>query len=181
MDKIGTLIKKSLEHFDQQNYDNIELLNIDDKKFAFNEETDRNLDKELDTDPRKNYKVKEITRYLKNETYDIEQLALFDSQTKTWIWSWCIPIISKTFIQESKYLLEYGLSLNVKLDQEDFYYLKVLLTNSRVNIEDEIQLEIMLAVCSYLLGSRIKCIYRKTIDGKNNNDIIYFYLIKNIY
>lgn len=180
MDKIGTLIKKSLEHFDQQNYDNIELLNLDDQKFAFNEETDRNLNKGIDEDPdpRKNYKMKEITRYLKNEIYDIEQLAIFDSQTKTWIWSWCIPIVSKAFIQESKYLLEYGLSLNAKLGQEDFYYLKVLLTNSRVNIEDEIQLEIMLAVCSYLLGSRIKCIYRKTIDGKDNNDIIYFYLIK---
>ena len=178
MDKIGTLVKKALEHFDKQNNENIDLItNLNNKDILFNIKVKKDKDD-------KNYYSASLNKDIDSfefkffEDYIVEQLAIFDTQTKTWIWSWCIPIIYKDLVIESKHLLEYGLSLNTKIDQEDFYYLKVILTNSRINIEDELELEKILAVCSYLLQNRIKFIYRKTYDGKDNNNIIHFYLFK---
>ena len=110
--------------------------------------------------------------------YNFEQLAIFDIETKTWAWSWCVPIISKYLTVESKYLLNYGLSLNPDIDTKDFYYLKILLTNSRIYVGDELQLKIILAICSYILKNRIEFIYKLKITRKNNKDIIMFYLIK---
>ena len=163
--KIEVLIKKSLEHFDKQNYDNSKLIS---QRVDFRSEDTIELNKS---------RVSHIVEILESKYY-FEQLAIFDVQTKTWIWSWSIPIIFKELVNESKYLLNYGLSLEPKINQEDFYYLKVLLTNSRIKIDDDIQLDILLSICSYLLGNRIKFIYKKSKLNKDGKNIIFFYLVK---
>ena len=169
MDKIEVLIKKSLEHFDEQNKNNAKLLQT---KLNFT------YDVYITKDDEEEIEESDPLIAIDQSTYEYECLAIFDTQTKTWIWSWCKPIILRKLVMESKYLLNYGLNLNPRNEQEDFYYLKVMLVNSRIFVEDEYQLEIMLAISSYLLGNRIKCIYRQAGVKKNKEEIIYFYLIK---
>ena len=175
MDKIEVLIKKSLEFFDKQNYRNKEAIKyIDNKKeppfqTSFTGQEDQKKEERNIID----LTVNDIeTRYY------FEQLAIYDVETRTWVWSWCIPIILRNLTIESKYLLDYGLSLNPTKDTEDFYYLKVLLTNSRIHIKDELQLDIILAICSYILKGRIQFIYGENYHRKNNENVIIFYLIK---
>jgi hypothetical protein len=91
--------------------------------------------------------------------YDI--LGIFDNTTNIWIWGWMVPeyYINETVIV--KKLLNYGL----KIDRTDLsankLYLKTQLVNSRFLLEDEIQLDIHIALASYLIKDNIMFVYSK--------------------
>ena len=162
--KIEVLIVKSFKHYDEQitrNKENIESIKDEDLLFESLQGSDS--------------QKQEI--FIKDGLHSFQQLGVFDVETKTWIWSWCIPRLFKPLVQESQFLLKYGLSLNVGEDAEDFYYLKFLLTNSRIYFEDELQLNILISICSYLLGNRIRFIYQRKFKRKNSENVLYFYLI----
>ena len=173
--KIEVLVKKSLEFFDKQNDRNKDAITyIDNKKetpFQSSIPTE-----EMNTSSI-NHEISIVVNDIETR-YEFEQLAIYDIETKTWVWSWCIPIIINNLTKESKFLLDYGLSLNPTKDTEDFYYLKVLLTNSRIHISDELQLNIILGICSYILKNRIQFIYGENHNRKNKDNVIIFYLIK---
>ena len=106
--KIEVIIRKSLEYYDKQIERNLEEIDIIDrmKISPFHQfpvdESDENKIKI------NSFRIKKS----KGEViFDFEQLALFDVETKTWCWSWCIPIILSVLTVESKFLLKYGLSL----------------------------------------------------------------------
>ena len=99
--------------------------------------------------------------------------GIFDINTKVWIWSWATPnyIINDTI--ESKKILEYGLTLEPPTNSDIQYYIKSHLVNSRLFFENEIFLDIHLALSLYL--SKAKFIYSESI--KDNKKMIYYYLI----
>lgn len=169
-----TLIKKSLEYFDNNN-----------KKYEneINELTDsfikgKNIVKnELDD---QNSRLKFTSS---NFTYEPELLGVYNINAKTFVWSWNFINLPKYLAIQSKYLLKYGLDIGRSSEDflsEDSFYLKILLCNSRLNIEDEIQLDVLIAICSYILGGRIDFILKKKIKNDKLN-IIEFYIVKQIF
>ena len=61
---------------------------------------------------------------------------------------------------------------------KDIILLKTQLTNSRFILEDSIQLDIHLALCTYLLNENIKFIYPQKNILSKNQIIITYYIIK---
>jgi len=96
--------------------------------------------------------------------------GLFDINTQVWIWAWAIPdnVVNHTI--ETKKMLEYGLTLEPSTNSSIQYYIKSHLVNSRLFFENEIFLDIHLALSLYL--SKAKFIYT-TIKNKK----IYYYLV----
>lgn len=165
----GTLIKKSIEHYDNQNqeYSNQikEILNFDRKIFDSTGENKNRL-------------------IIKNKfEYEYELLGIFNIETKTFVWSWCFIDLPKYLATQSKFLLKYGLEIGISnhddILTEDSFYLKILLCNSRFSINDEFQLNIILAICSYVLSNRIDFIIKRPLVNMPN--IIEFYIVKQIF
>ena len=98
--------------------------------------------------------------------------GIFDINSQVWIWSWAMPnnIINHTI--ETKKILEYGLTLESSTNSSIHHYIKSHLVNSRLFFENEIFLDIHLALSLYL--SKAKFIYSSDFDKKN---IIYYYLV----
>lgn len=106
--------------------------------------------------------------------FSFERLGYFDIQYNIWIWAWVLSDFKATNEITCKYLLEYGIK-----QERDNFIIKSMLVNSRIQIEDDIQLDINLAIYNYLLKDRIKFIYpyKKFIDRERQKYIIYYLLI----
>jgi hypothetical protein len=89
-----------------------------------------------------------------------EIIGLYNQNTSMWIWSWSVPILNKNSIYTSKKLINYG----IELDPE-FVNLKAELITSRFIISNPIQLDIHLALASYL--SKNPVIYKYTNIKEN--------------
>lgn len=161
------LIKKALDYYDNQNNKYKDLITSIDVKFT--------------TDEYNNNIViyNETNNTIFNSQY--EMLGTFYPESKIWIWSWVFPSIQQLLNNISSMLLEYGLKIDTNTDNKDeFIFIKSLLVNSRILIEDDIQLDINLAIYSYLIKDKLKFIYPriKYLDEKNKKYIIVYYLIK---
>ncbi len=75
-----------------------------------------------------------------------EIFGSFDNRTKIWIWGWAQADIMKSTIKTSKQILNYGLNIGY----ENNKFLKTELVTSRFRINDVVQLEIHIAIASYL-------------------------------
>jgi hypothetical protein len=122
-------------------------------------------------------------RFNFDNTYDdfeYEYLGYFDNQNYIWIWSWVFPRASMKETKISRELLEYGLKLEPESNTYDHFMIKSLLVNSRIQIEESIQLEINLAIYTSLLRDKIKFIFpvKRIIDDSNQNFITNYYIIK---
>jgi hypothetical protein len=156
--KFRNLIKESLTYFDKQNlkYKNL----IDLKKKIFPDK---------------------IIFYGKNndeiDRYNYEVLSTFYNKTKVWMWGWMWDV--STPIAEG--LLKYGLKIDSKMvsDRPEFMFIKSQLINSRILLENKINLDIQLALSSYLIKD--KCIFLcqivESIDDDDPEDFIIRYLI----
>ena len=129
------------------------------------------------------YQNKTITIYStddnKQHVFDYELLGYFDTSSKIWVWGWSIADMDRDKIGTSTYLLNYGIDLDTT-DTKEHYFIKSLLVNSRILLEEDISLEINIAICTYILRNKCKFIYprkRYTNNDKNNYNIFYF-LIK---
>lgn len=161
------LIKKSLETFDDQNTNATELIQkYEGRSIGFINPTMR----------------------FNNKKFNFEILGVYDPNTKVWIWSWAIPIINPKYIYETSQLFKYGLTKilfrNTTVEEfmyfeedEEFskinFYIKTVFLNSRILINNNLELEILLAISSYILGNRIRFIFKE-----ENLDLVYYYLIK---
>jgi len=155
---LRTLIRKSLDYYDNKNNEY--------KKF-------------IKTDKIKMDKAKSKIM-LEDKVFSYEALGVFDNQTNVWAWSWMIPSIDNIKKNLSRKLLNYGLDIEIQNNEttlEDMY-LKTQFTNSRFLLNEFLQLEIHLALSSYLLKENIKFIYplRNYLD-KNKNKYVTFYLL----
>jgi hypothetical protein len=116
----------------------------------------------------------------RKETFDYELLGYFDNQNLIWIYSWVLPNIDLETTKISRELLEYGLKLEPDSNTDEHFMIKSLLLNSRIQIDELIQLEINLALYTSLLRDKIKFIYPYSVslDELNKNFLTFYYLIK---
>lgn len=158
------LIKKSLEYYDSQNDKNKKY--IENTKIIFSGED--NKISLIDQDE----------NILLDCNYEI--LGLFDNQTNVWLWSWLLPFLNSNDTIISRKLLDYALKLEPQSNSYDHYYIKSQLLNSRITIEDSIELDIHLALSSYLtkdLFSFIKPL-RINLNKEQTKYNTIYYLIK---
>lgn len=156
MSKISDLILKSFEYYDKKNQQYKKYLN---KNGVLDGENSQIIFGE--------------------EKFDYQLLGVFDNQTNVWIWSWMIPLIDNKKSDISKKLLNYGLNIFPSQENQEAIYLKTQLLNSRFLIEDEFQLEIHLALATYLAKDNFKFLYpiKDYFDNKKEKYITKYFFI----
>ena len=167
-DSLNQFIKKALQHYDSQNLANLTILHVPDANVKFNVSLNDNT----------------ITFILDDseKTFDFEMLGYFDNQAHIWIWAWLLTDLNSEQTKMARELLNYGLKLEPSSNSVEHFFIKSLLVNSRVSIEEDIQLDTNLAIFSYIIKNKIKFIYpRKRYLEKSNNTgeyVTFYYLIK---
>ena len=103
----------------------------------------------------------------------------YDISNNIWFWGWLLPLTNHDTIL-SRELLDYGLKLEPATNNNEHYYIKSQLLNSRITIEDMIELDIHLALSSYLIKDLYSFIKPLTVflDKDKTKYITYYYLIK---
>ena len=118
-----------------------------------------------------------------------EFIGIYNPSVSIWIWGWAIPNLMKNQINLIKKVLNYGINLD-----RDSVFLKSELITSRFKIMNELQLDIHLAIASYI--SKQPCVIpiidnqttvfehddKKILDiakdiGDNTIVVNYFYLL----
>ncbi len=162
IESLSQTIKKSLENFDNQNMKYIDYIKNTD--FKIDEHTDDIIFNFDDT----------------SKVYQYEILGYFDNQAQIWIWGWLLSDLESQYTKLSRELLEYGLKLEPKSNSYDHFMIKALLVNSRIQIEESVQLDINLAIYSSLLRDKIKFIFPRIryLDDSKKNFVTFYYLIK---
>jgi len=159
---LSETVKKALSHYDNQNWNFNTLINNQDIKFDLENGT--------------------ITFFFNdnNKIYNYEFLGYYDNQNGVWIWGWVLGDFNYKYTSQCRYLLDYGLKLEPKSATFEQSMIKGILVNSRIKIEEDNQLEVNLALYSYLIKDRIKFIYgnKKYLDNTSNNYVTFYYLIK---
>jgi len=155
-------VKKALNHYDNQNWDNKKIINNQDVKFD-------ELNSTITFFTDESYKI-----------YNYELLGYYDNQNSIWIWGWVLSDFNYKDTPQCKYLLDYGLKLEPKSATIEQTMIKGILVNSRIKIEEDVQLDINLALYSYLIKDRIKFIYgrKRYIDKTSDNYVTFYYIIK---
>jgi hypothetical protein len=99
---------------------------------------------------------------------EYEFLGIYLDSYHIWNWAWSTTQIQKSEMNISIELLQYGLNL---LDKHPF--IRYLLTNSRYFIKDKSQLDIIIAICSYVTKNS----YIYNFEYQTGNQKIIYYLI----
>lgn len=132
--KIDSTIRSSLEYYDNncEKYDDF----INKIKYVKQINNNQQTDEIIFYDKHK--------KILLRSPYEIMGIYLLNKHI--WKWSWSMPFLPKKHTLLSRKILEYAFNLN----QEDDYLLKSKLINSKINIYNDLQLDIHIAVSSYL-------------------------------
>ncbi len=160
--ELSTLIDKALDYYDKKN--------IEYNKYLHTENI--NVDREKQT-----IKFPDINEKI----YKYEVLGIFDNTTHIWMWAWMVPEFLYSETEIVKKLLNYGLKINPSIITpvpNEKLYLKTQLVNSRFLLNDEFQLELHLAISSYLSKDNFKFIYykRKYLNKDKTKYITVYYL-----
>jgi hypothetical protein len=75
-----------------------------------------------------------------------EMLGTYLSDANTWLWAWADPRLPKSTTYLSKKILNYGLNI----DSKENWILKTELITSRFRIFDSVQLDMHIALSSYI-------------------------------
>lgn len=156
------LVKKALFNYDTENEIHKEIINT--KEYIFNKENAT------------------LTFNKLNKKFKFNILGIFDYSKKIWIWSWLVPSYSYNNILYTKKLLDYGIKINPEKIDKEFLWIKTQLVNSRFLLDDSLQLDIHLAVISYLMKDNFDFIYPITKQMTKNKDdkLIIYYILKEI-
>jgi hypothetical protein len=156
---ISDFIKKSLEYFDNQN---------------------KSFDKYIKSDKYIINRNNIIYNINKEEIFNCELLGFYDNENKIWFWSWAKTNMRSDMTNISNDLLKYGIKLDVSTNNMELSFLKPLLLNARIKIENDIELYNHLSIISYILKNRILYIKENKyyLDKENKKFITLFYLIK---
>ncbi len=116
----------------------------------------------------------------KNLDYQFETLGYFDNTNHVWVWSWVMNDIKSEQINIARGLLNYGLNLEPGTISDEQHIIKALLTNSRIQIEEDIQLETNIAIFTYLIKNRFSFLYQRKVylNDSKKNYVTFYYLIK---
>jgi hypothetical protein len=175
-DNIVNFIKKSLEYYDNQTNEN--KMYLENTKMEL---TRMNYDNNIIT-ANSLYKIIKDSNVISEGNYEL--LGIFDFQTKIWISGWAIMMEAGNIALNSlsRELFDYVYNLQLNNSSYDialYKYIHNLLINSRILIEDSIELDIYLASISYLLKNKIKFIYPHIIyiNTDKTKYVINYYLI----
>jgi len=154
-------IKKSLNYFDKQNNKYKKYLSKN-TKLLVEERKIINID------------TNEVIANV-----ELQVLGTYHNRTNVFIWGWVLPYLNINETKISRELLDYGLKLEPSSNNINHYYIKSLLINSRININNDIDLELLQAISFYLLKEKIDFIYEYKF-GKDLDDLLLtaYYLIK---
>ena len=114
----------------------------------------------------------------KEEIYNYELLGYYDNNNNIWIWGWVLFGFNYKETPQCKYLLDYGLKLEPNNSTQEQVMIKGILVNSRIKIDEKVQLEINLAIYSYLIKDRVKFIYPRKRMIDNEKFVTFYYLVK---
>lgn len=170
-----TIIKTALEHYDK-NIDNNEHLFKDVEYYKFLPGDNNDVTK------------RSISLYDKDEkeilTAEYEVIGFYFNLERLWVWGWAIPRLHKNTIKTSRKILNYGLDI----DYEKNPFLKTKLITSRFKITNKVQLDIHLAIASYIAKNEVVCRIKnndpsltetgltKMLTDDNTDDYTAFYL-----
>ena len=105
---------------------------------------------------------------------EYEILGVYDKTKKVWIWGWSDPLSKKNEIYISRQLLNYGFDS----DTDHSLMLKTELISSRFIITNKIQVEMHIALASYLSK---KVVYRYiNKDTVTKNTLVYYIFLLDI-
>jgi len=135
-DSLNQMIKKAFDYYDNITVENHNLIKSNDIQI--------------------NERINEITFNIPNKTYNYEILGYFDNINMIWIWSWLLPQYNSSETKISRDLLNYGLKLEPESNVTEHIFIKSLLVNSRISIEEVFQLDTNLAIYSYLSPNKFK-------------------------
>jgi hypothetical protein len=79
-----------------------------------------------------------------------EVIGVFNNFAKTWSWAWSMPQLFKNMASLSRKLLNYGLDLDPRTK-----FLKTELITSRFRITNNVQLDLHVALASYISKSPV--------------------------
>lgn len=158
---LNQFIKKAIDYYDKQNIKYIDTINnlninfnIDANTIIFNNNNEEKI-------------------------YNYEILGYFDNENNIWIWSWLLINLTSDQIIIARELLNYGLKLEPLSNSTEHFFIKSLLVNSRITLEEDVQLDTNLAIFSYIIKNKIKFIYpRKIFVSDSKKFITLYYLIK---
>jgi hypothetical protein len=77
-----------------------------------------------------------------------ENIGIYRQKTNIWQWGWSMSSINNNQNSISRNILLYSFKLKSEIDSE--YLLKSILLDSKYKIKNKLQLEILLAISSYL-------------------------------
>ena len=98
-----------------------------------------------------------------------EIIGLHNTHVNTWTWSWAIPTFKKNNTGTARKLLNYGLMLDPSVK-----YLKTELITSRFRVADLVQLDIHIAIASYISKNPFVYKYgmaRYSVSADGNREI----------
>lgn len=92
--------------------------------------------------------------------------VLYDEQ-QLFVWGWLFPTETENNNKLLKNLINYGLSMNSI--SSNHYYLRSLFLNSRIKINNNLELKLLLSVTYYTLRSSCDFIYPDKVYDKKGN------------
>lgn len=152
---IFDLIKKSLIYFDDQNIKYSEYIkNLDYSSKKINIKSDKNIN------------------------FEHQILGTYHYDTNVFLWGWSLPYLNIEETVISRELLNYGLKLDPKSNTTDHFFLKSLLVNARIHIDNDFDLDLIQAISAYLLKNKYTFIYPLNIYNNDKLLLTSFILIK---
>ena len=162
------IVSKSLEYYDK----NLELNN---KKFFNNINKTKFIKNEDNNDMNKNI-IEFYYNKKKLYSFKYEEIGSYYNKSKLWIWAWADPKLKKKENYISRKILNYGLDLDTNQN-----FLKTELVTSRFTVSNLLQLDIHVAIASYL--TKIPNIYCHKVSLNKSNDedyiLVYLFLFEN--
>jgi len=105
---------------------------------------------------------------------NLEFMGSYYEEQKLWVWAWADPNIPKNETYLVTKLLKYGCDINVKDNKNDKKqkFLKMILTNSRFKVENQVSLDIIGYLALYL--SKKDWIFY--VNDNKNSTLKFFFL-----
>lgn len=131
------IIKKALEYYDKNNekYDSF----LSKVKYFGYQQKSGDMDRSI------------IIMYDKNKKKlfesRLEHVGLYHGNSKLWAWAWANPTNLKNVSYISRKIFDYGMNLDPETEN---LFLKTELTTSRLRISHPVQLDVHIALSSYL-------------------------------
>ena len=163
IESLSQTIKKAIDHYDNKKLMYEKFINTQNVKFdELLTEITFNFDDDI------------------SKTFNYEILGYFDNQTNIWIWGWLLSDLKTDLTRLSRELLEYGLKLEPSSNSYEHFMIKGLLVNSRIQIDEDVQLDVNIAIYVSLIRDKIKFIYRRKryIDENKTKYVTFYYFIK---